>query len=85
MPRPLHALLYSQNDCPFCAQAREVLQELKVPFEERNVMKEMKWRRALIELTGDDRLPTIILNDTVLIKPGEGKLRATINYERYRS
>jgi thioredoxin reductase (NADPH) len=77
--------MYTMNDCPFCIRAKAILKELDVPYEEKNISTSTDLHRELIERTKDDKLPTIIINDDVLlIKPGEDKLRATINYERYR-
>ncbi len=84
MARKLHAILYTMTDCPFCARAREILKEMKIPFEERNVTENVRWHKELIERTSDDKLPTVLLNGEILVKPGEDKLRATINYEMYR-
>lgn len=79
----LAVIVYTMHDCPFCARAKDILKELKVPFTEKNVSTNAKYRDELVKKTQEDKLPTVIINESVLIKPGEDKLRATINYERH--
>ena len=57
---------------------------MRIPCEERNVSKNPKYRQELIEKSNDDKLPTVIINEIVIVKPGEDKLRATVNFERHR-
>jgi glutaredoxin 3 len=85
MARKLSVVLYTMNDCPFCSRAKDILREMKVIYAERNVSGDARTRKELVEKTKDDKLPTLIINDTiVLVKPGEDKLRATLNYELHR-
>lgn len=80
----LTVIIYTMHDCPFCAKAKEVLEDMNVKFEERNVSESLKWRQQLLKDANDDKLPTVVVNGNVLIKPGEDKLRATINFEQHR-
>jgi glutaredoxin len=80
----LSVIVYSMDDCPFCARAKEILKELKVAYEERNVSQSVKFRAELQKKAPEGKLPTIIVNKEILVKPGEDKLRATINYEQHR-
>jgi len=80
----LKAVIYTMDDCPFCARAKEILKEMKIVYEERNVSTSMKHRTDLLKKTGDTKLPTILLNKEILVKPGEDKLRASVNYELHR-
>jgi glutaredoxin len=84
MMKKMSVILYSMHDCPFCAKAKEVLKDMKVPFEERNVSESIKHRQDLLKRSNDDKLPTVVINDQVLVKPGEDKLRAMINFEKHR-
>lgn len=79
-----NVIIYSMNDCPFCQKAKDILKDMKVEYEERNVSESMKYRQELVKKSNDDKLPTVVVNDQVLVKPGEDKLRATINFERHR-
>lgn len=80
----LTVTIYTMTDCPFCARAKEILKEMKIPFTEKNASTSKKNYLELLKKSEDNKLPTIIVNKTVLIKPGEDKLRATINYEQHR-
>ena len=79
-----NVIIYSMSDCPFCERAKSILKDMKVEYDERNISV-TKYREELVKRSNDDKLPTIIVNDTVLVKPGEDKLRATINYEKHRT
>jgi glutaredoxin 3 len=79
----LAVTIYTMTDCPFCARAKDILKEMKVPFTEKNVSTSVKFRDELLKRTKEEKLPALVINDTVLIKPGEDKLRATINYEKH--
>jgi glutaredoxin len=74
-------IIYTMHDCPFCQKAKDILKEMNVKFEERNVSESIKWRQQLLKETNDDKLPTVVVNGNVLVKPGEDKLRATVNFE----
>ena len=80
MPKPT-IIIYTMHDCPFCQKAKDILKEMNIKFEERNVSESLKWRQQLLKDTNDDKLPTVIVNGNVLVKPGEDKLRPTVNYE----
>jgi glutaredoxin len=80
----LNVIIYTMHDCPFCQRAKDILDELKVPYDERNVSESIKYRQDLLKRTKEDKLPTLIINEQVLVKPGEDKLRATLNFEKHR-
>jgi glutaredoxin 3 len=80
----LKTVIFTMTDCPFCARAKEILAEMGVEYEERNVSMSIKHRNDLVKRTNDTKLPTVLINKELLVKPGEDKLRATINYERHR-
>jgi glutaredoxin 3 len=79
----LAVTIYTMTDCPFCARAKDILKEMKIPFTEKNVSTSIKFREEMVKRSKDDKLPTLVINNTVLVKPGEDKLRATINYEKH--
>ena len=80
----LNTVVYTMTDCPFCAKAKEILRDMKIEFEERNVTEHPRFAKELRDRTRDNKLPTVIINKSVLVKPGEDKLRATVNYELHR-
>jgi len=77
----LSVVVYTMKDCPFCDRAKQILREIGVKFVEKST-SDQKNLAKLRELTGGDKVPTILVNKTLLVKPGEDKLRATITYER---
>jgi glutaredoxin 3 len=74
-------ILYTMTDCPFCQRAKDILKEMKVPYEERNITGNIKHHKELLRISKDDKLPTIVVNKEILVKPGEDKLRAMLNFE----
>jgi glutaredoxin 3 len=62
----MKAIVWSKNACPFCVQAKALLESRGIEFEERNVQKEWT-REQLLEAVPTARtLPQIFLNDNYI-------------------
>ena len=58
------AVVWSKDACPFCVQAKALLESRGIEFEERNVNKDWT-REQLLEAVPTARtLPQIFLDDT---------------------
>jgi glutaredoxin 3 len=59
----MKAVVWSKNSCPFCVQAKALLEARGIEYEERNVST--NWtREQLLEAVPDARtLPQIFLDD----------------------
>ena len=57
------AVIWSKENCPFCVQAKALLKQKNIDFEERNINKD--WTRdQLLEAVPTARtLPQIFLDD----------------------
>ena len=62
----MQAIVWSKDACPFCVQAKALLESRGIDFEERNVSKEWT-REQLLEAVPDARtLPQIFLDDKLV-------------------
>ena len=59
----MKAVVWSKDACPFCVQAKTLLESKGIEFEERNVQHEWT-REQLLEVVPNARtLPQIFLDD----------------------
>ena len=59
----MKAVVWSKDACPFCVQAKALLESRGIEFEERNVSKDWT-KEKLLEAVPDARtLPQIFLDD----------------------
>jgi glutaredoxin 3 len=59
----MKAVVWSKDACPFCVQAKALLESRGIEFEERNVSKDWT-REQLLEAVPNARtLPQIFLDD----------------------
>jgi glutaredoxin-related protein len=62
----MKAVVWSKDSCPFCVQAKALLTQKGIEFEERNVNKDWT-REQLLEAVPDARtLPQIFLDDKLV-------------------
>jgi glutaredoxin len=62
----MKAIVWSKNSCPFCVQAKSLLTQKGIEFEERNI--ETDWsKEQLLEAVPTARtLPQIFLDDQLI-------------------
>jgi glutaredoxin 3 len=58
--------MYSTDPCSFCANAKALLTQRGIPFEEINLSKDPAGRAELVEKTGMMSFPQIVVEDEVL-------------------
>jgi glutaredoxin 3 len=62
----MQAVVWSKDACPFCVQAKALLESRGIEFEERNVSKDWT-REQLLEAVPNARtLPQIFLDDKLV-------------------
>jgi glutaredoxin 3 len=62
----MQAIVWSKDACPFCVQAKALLELKGIEFEERNVSKDWT-REQLLEAVPNARtLPQIFLDDKLV-------------------
>jgi glutaredoxin 3 len=63
----MKAIVWSKNSCPFCTQAKALLNSTGIEFEERNLSEEKWTKDQLLEAVPTARtLPQIFLDDNYI-------------------
>ena len=61
------AVVWSKNSCPFCVQAKALLKQKNIEFEERNISQGDWTKEQLLEEVPTARtLPQIFLDDNYI-------------------
>jgi glutaredoxin 3 len=58
-----HVIMYSTSVCPYCARAKALLNAKGVAFEERLVELSPEGRQFLVDLTGRQTVPQVLIDD----------------------
>jgi glutaredoxin 3 len=62
----MKAIVWSKDQCPYCVQAKSLLESRGIEYEERNVSKDWT-REQLLEAVPTARtLPQIIINNNLV-------------------
>ena len=59
----MQAVVWSKDACPFCVQAKALLESRGIKFEERNVSKDWTREQLLAAVPNARTLPQIFLDD----------------------
>jgi glutaredoxin 3 len=63
----MKAVVWSKDSCPYCVQAKNLLQLKGIEFEERNITQGTWTREQLLELVPNARtLPQIFLDNELV-------------------
>ena len=62
----MKAIVWSKDACPFCVQAKALLESKGIEFEERNVSKEWTKEQLLEAVPTARTLPQIFLEDNYI-------------------
>ncbi|MSX02756.1 MAG: glutaredoxin 3 [Actinobacteria bacterium] len=61
-----NVVMYSSTPCPFCSQAKALLNAREIAFEEINLGMDADGRAALLEKTGMMTFPQIFIDDDLV-------------------
>ncbi len=64
---------------------REFLSLNSVPFEDRNIAKEPRWRKDLVELTGEVVVPVLVVSGKQVVGLDEDQMAHAIGLETFKS
>jgi len=57
-------IIYGRKGCIYCSKAKELLDNLKIPYEYHDVVKDINQRNKLLEKISEVKtVPQIFLND----------------------
>ena len=62
----MKATVWSKDACPFCVQAKALLESKGIKFEERNVSKDWTKEQLLAAVPNARTLPQIFLDDNYI-------------------
>jgi glutaredoxin 3 len=62
----MKAIVWSKNACPFCVQAKALLESRGIEYEERNVSKDWTKEQLLEAVPTARTLPQIFLDDNYI-------------------
>lgn len=62
----MKAIVWSKDACPYCVQAKALLESKNIDYEERNVMHEWTKEQLLAEVPTARTLPQIFLDDNYI-------------------
>lgn len=62
----MQAVVWSKDSCPFCLQAKALLESRGIKFEERNVSKGWTREQLLAAVPNARTLPQIFLDDKLV-------------------
>jgi glutaredoxin len=62
----MKAIVWSKNACPFCVQAKALLESKGIEFEERNVQEDWTKEQLLEAVPAARTLPQIFLDDNYI-------------------
>jgi glutaredoxin len=62
----MKAVVWSKDACPFCVQAKALLESRGIEFEERNVSKDWTREQLLESVPTARTLPQIFLDDKLV-------------------
>jgi len=62
----MKAVVWSKDSCPFCVQAKALLESKGIEFEERNVNKDWTKEQLLEAVPNARTLPQIFLDDKLV-------------------
>jgi glutaredoxin 3 len=60
------AIVWSKDSCPFCVQAKALLEARGIEYEERNISKDWTKEQLLEAVPTARTLPQIFLNDNYI-------------------
>lgn len=59
-------VMYTTRICPYCSRAKALLNARGIDFEERPVDLTPEGRQLLVDLTGRQTVPQILINETAI-------------------
>ncbi len=62
----MNIILYTKKGCPWCDGVRDLLNEKKVQFEEREVLGNKKYFDEMIVKSGQSKAPTLDIDGEIL-------------------
>jgi glutaredoxin len=80
---PISATMYLVPNCGACDQVREFFMLRKIALTEKNVDNNVELQKELTEKAGELKVPTVVINDTVISGYDRVKMISTLEAAGY--
>jgi glutaredoxin 3 len=67
--------VYIKPACPWCIELQNFLQENKIDYEEINVFQDEKLFQEMIDLSGQSKAPTVVIDGQVFADTDVNQIR----------
>ncbi len=71
----MNIIMYTKTGCPWCNEARNLLDEREVEYEEREVKSNLQFYKELVEKSGQDKTPTFDIDGVILADSDVDEIR----------
>lgn len=72
-------IVYSTPACPYCAMAKQFLEENNIHYVEHDVSTNQEKAREMVEKSGQTGVPVLDINGKIIIGFDVAKIREALN------
>ena len=62
----MNIIIYTKTGCPWCRDVLALLNEKRIPFEEREVLRSPEFYKELVEKTKQTKTPSLDIDGFIL-------------------
>jgi len=59
--------VYSTPSCPWCSRAKQYLNQLGIPFDDKDVSVDIQAAREMVRVSGQMGVPVLVIDGNVVI------------------
>ena len=74
----MNVVVYSTENCPWCAKIKEFLNAKEIKFTNKDVGKNRKAAEEMIKLSGQQGFPVTVIGKEVIVGFDEAKLKKAL-------
>lgn len=60
-------IVYSTPTCPWCSRAKAYLAQLGVPYEDKDVSRDVEAAREMVRISGQMGVPVLVIDGNVVV------------------
>ncbi len=60
-------IVYSTPACPWCSRAKAYLTQLGVPYEDKDVSRDVEAAREMVRISGQMGVPVLVIDGNVIV------------------
>lgn len=77
----MNIIVYTKTNCPWAIEAMNFLQEHNLPFEERDILKNPKFKNEVETATGQNKSPTLNIDGVWVCDAGVEDIAKALGIE----